>query len=84
MRNTLDVVISALVTAAFGALTLLLAYETWALYTGNKPLTSYIRPAVHAYPGWAFVIAVAIGLLLGHLLWGQASGPTAVARRDRP
>ena len=83
MRNRLDVVISALVTAAFAALTLLLAYETWALFTGHTPLTSYIRPAVHAYPGWAFVIAVAIGLLLGHLLWGQAGGPTSIARRRR-
>lgn len=83
MRNVLDVAISALVTAAFGALTLLLAYETWALYTGSPPLTSYIRPAVRAFPGWAFVIAIAIGLLLGHLLWGRASGPTAVGRRPR-
>ena len=74
----LDVVISALVTAAFGVLDLMLVYETWALATGNKPLTDYIRPAVHSYPGWAFVIAVGVGLVLGHLLWGSPFGPTSI------
>lgn len=81
MRNRLDVTISALVTAAFGVLDLMLVYETWALATGHKPLTDYIRPAVHAYPGWAFVIAVAVGLVLGHLLWGAPFGATSIRRR---
>lgn len=79
----LDVFISALVTASFFLLTLLLGYETWALLTGHTPLTSYIRPAVRAFPGWAFLVAVVVGLLLGHLLWGQAGGATAVIRRSR-
>ena len=65
------------VTTLFGVLTLLLAFETWALLTGNTPITYYIRPAVHAYPGFAFVIAVVIGVLLGHFLWGPSSGRTS-------
>lgn len=69
------------VTALFGVLTLLLAFESWALLTGHTPITYYIRPAVHTYPGFAFVIAVVIGVLLGHFLWGPASGRTSPAPR---
>jgi branched-subunit amino acid ABC-type transport system permease component len=65
------------VTALFGALTLLLAFESWALLTDHPPITDYIRPAVHTYPGFAFVIAVVIGILVGHFLWGPAYGRTS-------
>jgi hypothetical protein len=74
---------SWLVTALFGAITLLLVYETWALMTGHTPITYFIRPAVHSYPGFAFVIAVVIGLLLGHFLWGPARGRTSPAGDQR-
>jgi len=67
------------VTALFGLITLLLAYESWALLTNHSPITDFIRPAVHAYPGVAFVIAVVIGILLGHFLWGPAWGRTSPA-----
>ena len=70
-------VFSWLVTALFGVITLLLGFESWALLTDHTPITDYVRPAVHAYPGWAFVIAVVIGLLLGHFLWGPARGRTS-------
>ena len=65
------------VTALFGVITLLLAFESWALITNQTPITDYIRPAVHAYPGYAFVIAVVIGVLMGHFLWGPARGRTS-------
>jgi hypothetical protein len=65
------------VTALFGALTVLLGFESWALLTNHTPVTDYIRPAVHSYPGFAFVIAVAIGILIGHFLWGPAYGRTS-------
>jgi hypothetical protein len=70
------------VTALFGVLTLLLSFETWALLTGHTPITYYIRPAVHAYPGFAFVIAVVIGVLVGHFLWGPSSGRTSPAPKQ--
>jgi hypothetical protein len=70
-------IFSWLTTALFGAITLLLAFESWALLTGQTPISNYIRPAVHSYPGYAFVAAVVIGLLLGHFLWGPPSGPTS-------
>jgi hypothetical protein len=65
------------VTVLFGVITLLLAFESWALLTNHTPISEYIRPAVHSYPGYAFVIAVVIGLLLGHFLWGPAWGRTS-------
>ncbi len=68
---------SWLVTALFGVIFLLMVFETWALFTGHEPITDFVRPAVHAYPGWAFAIAVAVGILLGHFLWGPAWGRTS-------
>ncbi len=65
------------VTALFGVITLLLAFESWALLTNHTPISAYIRPAIHSYPGAAFVIAVVVGILLGHFLWGPAFGRTS-------
>ena len=77
MMKTLRNLFSWLVAALFGVIFLLLAFESWAIATNHKPITDYVRPAVHSYPGYAFVIAVVIGILLGHFLWGPASGRTA-------
>lgn len=44
-------VFSGLVTALFGAITLLLVYESWALLTDHPPITTFIRPVVHSHPG---------------------------------
>lgn len=81
MNVALGNVFSWLVTGLFGAITLGLAFETWALLTGHTPITDYVRPAVHSFPGYAFVIAVVIGLLLGHFLWGPARGRTSPGGR---
>ena len=72
---------SFLVTAFVGAIFLLLIFETWALFTDNKTITDYFREAVHAFPGWAFVIAILVGITLGHFLWGSATGILAPAPR---
>jgi hypothetical protein len=77
MGATLGNVFSWLVTALFGVITLALGFESWALLTGHTPVTEYVRPAVHSYPGVAFVIAVVVGILLGHFLWGPARGRTS-------
>lgn len=75
--QTLSNLFSWLVTALFGVIFLLLAYETWALATNHTPITDYIRPAVHDHPAWAFIVAVMVGILLGHFLWGPARGRTS-------
>jgi hypothetical protein len=77
MRVAIGNIMSWLVTALFGVITVSLAFESWALLTNHKPITDYIRPAVHSYPGFAFVIAVVVGILLGHFLWGPAYGRTS-------
>jgi hypothetical protein len=69
-----DSLFSWLVTAFFFVVFLLLAFESWALLTNHTPITEYVRPAVHAFPGYAFVIAVVAGILVGHFLWGPAGG----------
>jgi branched-subunit amino acid ABC-type transport system permease component len=69
------------VSALFGVLTLLLAFESWALLTNHTPITDYIRPAVHTYPGFAFVIAIVVGILLGHFLWGPAYGRSSPVKK---
>lgn len=72
---------SFLVTAFVGAIFLLMIFETWALFTGNKPITEYFRSMVHAFPAWAFVISILAGITIGHFLWGPASGPLSPAPR---
>jgi len=72
---------SFLVTAFVGAIFLLLIFESWALFTDNKTITDYFREAVYAFPGWAFVIAILVGITLGHFLWGPATGILAPAPR---
>jgi hypothetical protein len=73
--------VSFLVTAFVGAIFLLLAFETWALFTGNKTITDYFRDAVHDVPGLALAIAILVGIVLGHFLWGPATGLLAPAPR---
>ena len=74
-------IFSLLVTAFVGLIFALMVFETWALFTDNKTISDYVRDAVQAFPGWAFVIAIVVGIVLGHFLWGPASGPLAPSPR---
>ena len=76
-----DNLFSFLVTAAVGAIFLLLAFETWALFTDNKTITDYFREAVRDVPALALVVAILVGIVLGHFLWGPATGLLAPAPR---
>jgi len=76
-----DNIVSLLVTALVGVIFLLLAFETWALFTDNKTISDYFRDAAHDLPGLAFVIAILVGIVLGHFLWGPATGLLAPAPR---
>jgi hypothetical protein len=73
--------VSFLVTAFVGAIFLLMVFETWALFTGNKPISDYFHEAVHDLPGLGFVVAILVGITIGHFLWGPASGLLAPAPR---
>jgi predicted ribosomally synthesized peptide with SipW-like signal peptide len=74
-------IVSLLVTALVGAIFLLLAFETWALFTDNKTITDYFREAVRDVPALAFIVAILVGIVLGHFLWGPATGLLAPAPR---
>jgi hypothetical protein len=83
VRIALGNIFSWTVTALFGVITILLAFESWALLTNQTPISDYVRSAVHSYPGGALVIAVVVGMLLGHFLWGPAYGRTSPTNRPK-
>ena len=62
-------ILSLLVTIFVGVVFILMLNETISLGKGQAPLTNLIRSLVHAYPRFSYVVAVAIGMLLGHLFW---------------
>ncbi|HEV3096352.1 MAG TPA: hypothetical protein VG104_04315 [Candidatus Dormibacteraeota bacterium] len=43
--------------------------ETIDLGKGRDPMTNLIRSIMRAYPRFSYVVAVVIGMLLGHLFW---------------
>jgi hypothetical protein len=73
----LNQVFSWLVAAFLFAMVLLLGYETWALFTDHTTISDYVRPAVRAFPGWAFAVAIVVGITVGHFLWGPRTGPAS-------
>jgi hypothetical protein len=79
MRSS-GVYFAALVAGLLSLVFLLLAFETWALFTGQTPITDYVHATIHSYPGWAFAIAIVSGILVGHVLWG---GPVASPAQPR-
>ena len=62
-------VLSLLVTLFVGVLFVMMLSETIALGKGQDPLTNLIRSLVRAYPRFGYVVAVVIGMLIGHLFW---------------
>ena len=62
-------VLSLIATLFVGVIFLMMVSETIALGRGQDPITNLVRSVVRAYPGVSYVVAVIIGLLLGHLFW---------------
>jgi hypothetical protein len=62
-------ILSLLATILVGVVFLLMLNETISLGKGKAPLTNLIRSLVRAYPRFSYVVAVLIGVLLGHLFW---------------
>ena len=62
-------VLSLIATVFVGVIFLMMVSETIALGKGQDPITNLVRSVVRAYPGVSYVVAVIIGLLLGHLFW---------------
>ncbi len=62
-------IISLIATIFVGIVFLLMLNETISLGKGEAPLTNMIRSLVRAYPRFSYVVAVLLGVLLGHLFW---------------
>jgi len=62
-------ILSLLVTIFVGVIFVLMISETLAVGKGQDPITNLIRSVVRAYPRFSYVVAVGIGMLLGHLFW---------------
>ena len=62
-------ILSLLATIFAGIVFILMLNETISLGKGRAPLTNLIRSLVRAYPRVSYVVAVGIGMLLGHLFW---------------
>ena len=62
-------VLSLIVTIFVGVIFAIMLNETIALGRGQDPVSNLIRSLVRAYPRVSYVVAVVIGMLLGHLFW---------------
>jgi len=60
---------SLIATVFVGVIFLMMVSETIALGRDQDPITNLVRSVVRAYPGVSYVVAVIIGMLLGHLFW---------------
>jgi hypothetical protein len=62
-------ILSLLATIFAGVVFILMLNETISLGKGQAPLTNLIRSLMRAYPRLSYIVAVIIGMLLGHLFW---------------
>jgi hypothetical protein len=69
MNFSPDAILSLIATALALVAFLLMLEESIALQQGRDPMTNGVRALVRRFPRVTYVIAVVIGMLLGHLLW---------------
>ena len=62
-------ILSLLVTIVVGVIFVLMISVTLAVGKGQDPITNLLRSVMRAYPRLSYVVAVVIGMLLGHLFW---------------
>jgi VIT1/CCC1 family predicted Fe2+/Mn2+ transporter len=69
MNFTPEAILSLIATALSLVAFLLMLEESIALRKGRDPMTNGVRTLVRRFPRVTYVLAVVIGMLLGHLLW---------------
>jgi hypothetical protein len=62
-------ILSLIATIGAGIAFLLMLEEALALRAGRDPLANGVRSWVRRFPRSTYALAVAIGMVLGHLLW---------------
>lgn len=66
---TPEAVLSLIATGAALIATLLMVEEAIAIGQGRDPINTAVWAAVRRFPRVVYVLAVVIGMLLGHLVW---------------
>ena len=69
MNFTPEAILSLIATAGALVAFLLMLEESIALRQGRDPMTNGVRAVVRRFPRVTYVLAVVIGMVLGHLLW---------------
>ena len=64
-----EAILSLIATAGALVAFLLMLEESIALRLGRDPMSNGVRAVVRRYPRVTYVLAVVIGMVLGHLLW---------------
>ncbi|TMD33614.1 MAG: hypothetical protein E6I95_08435 [Chloroflexi bacterium] len=69
MNLTPEAILSLITTAGVGIVFLLMLQEALALRRGQDPINNGVRAFVRRFPRGMYMLAVLIGMVLGHLLW---------------
>jgi hypothetical protein len=69
IKFTPEAILSLIATGAALIATLLMVDEAVAMRQGRDPVNTAVWTAVRRFPRLVYVLAVVIGMLLGHLLW---------------
>jgi len=66
---TPEAILSLIATAGVGIAFLLMLQEALALRRGKDPINNGVRAFVRRFPRGTYMLAVLLGMILGHLLW---------------
>lgn len=66
---TPEAILSLIATGGALVITLLMVEEAVALRQGRDPINTAVWAAVRRFPRFVYVLAVVLGMVLGHLLW---------------
>jgi len=66
---TPEAILALIATAGVGIAFLLMLEEAIALKRGRDPMSNGVRAFVRRFTRRTYVLAVLIGMVLGHLLW---------------
>ena len=64
-----EAILALIATAGVGIAFLLMLEEAVALRAGRDPMSNGVRAFMRRFPRGTYVLAVLIGMVLGHLLW---------------
>ncbi|MDQ6885330.1 MAG: hypothetical protein M3077_14020 [Candidatus Dormibacteraeota bacterium] len=69
MHASASAILSLIATAFTGVVFVMAVSEARSVEHGQDPITNQVRAALRRYPRFTYVVAVTIGMLMGHLFW---------------